>query len=236
MKKYILFISLFFFQLWYFPVVFSQTGIEITAQKKTSLIGNWQLSNFYYVFDDSVTMRAVKSDGKVLLSNRYRSRWLKMGTHDCILFEKDASDSLSASILLVGGVTDSTAVLSLGAPFIRKDAGANLFGVWRYTRNLTRIEWTFDPDSLEYRETVLDLSTGYERIIESSRGSYHLNTDSQAEAGSCAVVFQNGKSAVILPIVYKNLMYIFDLSPRKSLFVRVKSESSFAATGGRVKM
>jgi hypothetical protein len=225
MKKIVLFIFVFFSLLWYFPVVFSQSGIESTAKKKNALLGNWRLSDFYYTFEDTVTMRAVKSDVKVHLSNRYRYRWIKMGMHDSILFEKDASDSLSAHILLIGEVTDSTAVLSLGAPFIRRDAGENLFGNWRYTQNLTRMEWTFYADSLEYRETVLDLSTGYERIIESSRGSYRRNTDSEAEAGSCAVVFQNGKRAVILPIVYKNLMYLFDLSPRKSFFVRVKTET-----------
>jgi len=236
MKKNVLFIFVFFFLVWYVPAVFSQSGIESTAQKKKSLLGTWRLYNFNYVFEDSVTMKADKSNGKVQLSNRYRYRWIKMGMHDCVLFEKDASDSLSAHIMLVGDVTDSTAVLSLGAPFIRKDTGENLFGSWRYAQNLTRMEWTFGPDSLEYRETILDLSTGYERIIESSRGSYSQNTDSQAEAGSCEVVFQNGKSAVILPIVYKNLMYLFDLSPRKSFFVRDKTAPSLAATKGKARM
>jgi hypothetical protein len=234
MKKNVLFTFVFFF-LVCAPAIFSQSG-ENTNQKKKSLPGTWKLHDFTYVFESSGAMKAGKRDGKVQLSNQYHYRWIKMGMHDCLIFEKDSADSLSAHIMLVGEVTDSTAVLSLAAPFIRKDPGENLCGSWKYAQNMTRIEWTFGPDSLEYRETLLDLFTGYERIIESSRGSYSNLSDSSTEAGSYEVTFQNGKSAVILPVVYKNLMYLFDLSRRKSFFVRDTTAPSLAANKGKARM
>jgi copper chaperone CopZ len=152
------------------------------------------------------------------------------------LEKKTATIELSKEIndeVLIGAVTDSRAVIALGTPFLRTERGRGVPGTWKHLDRLSRMEWKFGPDTAEYRRTRLNLKTGEEELAESRAGTYRAASE-KYEDGSFLLSFRDGSQAVVLPIVYRNLMYLFDLTPAKSLFSRTREPVTEAGrlTGG----
>jgi hypothetical protein len=153
--------------------------------------------------------------------------WFRLGEHDCIAFRKAIPGENDLEILLMGEMSDSTAIIALGTPFVRADSSRGLSGLWKHMEQCERMEWRFGPDTAEYRNTVFEPLTGTERMREERAGTLVKGEDN--EPGSFTVHFRDGKRATILPIIYRDIMYLFDLSPGKSYFVRERtSQSSFA--------
>jgi hypothetical protein len=203
--------------------LFTQPDPENTNRKKGFLIGTWQKRGVTYVFEDAATLSVTRLGGGKSGFIRCPYTWFALGMHECISFQKDPADNLSLQVILVGEVTDSTAVLALGTPFIRSGPGGGLTGTWKHAEHLTRIEWTFGLDTVEYRKIVFDLSTGRETTVEEYQGQWRL-AEKKYEPGSYEVTFGENKRATVLPIVYRDVMYLFDLSPGKSFFKRVKGK------------
>jgi hypothetical protein len=76
---------------------------------------------------------------------------------------------------------------------------------------------------VEYRKTVFDFATGREAVVEEYRGVWK-RAEGRYEPGSCEVTFGESGQSIVLPLVYRDMMYLFDLSPGKSLFIRGKAK------------
>lgn len=204
-----------------------------TAMSKRNLLaGTWRGGGCTYRIDSDGMVR-IQRIGVPGDSLRGRYAWFRMGDHDCISMQRENGDSLSLQVMLIGEVTDSRAVIALGTPFMRMERGKGIPGPWKHVDRLSRMEWKFGSETVEYRRTRINLQTGEEQVLESRAGSYH-GANENYEDGSFQLSFQDGSGAVVLPIVYRNLMYLFDLTPVKSLFTRVREPVTDAGrfTGG----
>ena len=91
--------------------------------------------------------------------------------------------------------------------------------------------WAIDPQDIRYLETVYDIASGSAKIIENRHGTYRrepeeMSYDAKAlSGGRYNIRFDDGKTATVLPIIHKKLMYLFDFSPAKALFKRVNPDS-----------
>jgi len=149
--------------------------------------------------------------------NTYRYEIVTMRDRNFIRYGKDLADSASTAYMMIGGVDDSTAVLAYGKPFIREGEGKGLYGVWKYVDDLKVIQWDIEADTITYREEELDFTTGALVTSEEHMGTYqHIKYGD--EAGRFVIVFTDGKKTEVLPIVYEDIMYMFDLNPSWSLF------------------
>jgi hypothetical protein len=205
------------------PAGFSaQPGYETPAAKKALLVGTWTKRGLTYAFEDTVSLSLSRRESGPERTIRGSYSWLSLGTHTCISFLKNPSDSLSQQVVLVGEMNDSTAVLAIGMPFVRSGTGSGLTGTWNHAEIMTRIEWTFGANTVEYRKFAVDVSTGHETVAEEHKGTWsHAGTG--AEPGSYEIAFGGNDRAVVLPMVYRDMMYLFDLSSGKSLFAREKA-------------
>ena len=201
----------------------TQSGSGEINRKKTLLVGTWQKREITYLFEDEVTLSVTRLGGGPSGYIRSRYTWAALGMHDCFTFRKDPADSLSQQVVLVGEVADSTAVLALGTPFVRSGTGSGLTGTWNHVEHLIRIEWTIGQDTVEYRKMVFNADAGRETVVEEYRGTWR-RAEGRYEPGSFTVNFPENGQAIVLPMVYRDLMYLFDLSPGKSLFTRGKGK------------
>ncbi len=192
-----------------------------TSAKKSQIIGTWTKRGFTYRFDADSTVTVTKIGGGPSGYLRSPYRWFNMGTHDCVSFRRDPSDSLSLEVLLVGNVTDSTAVLALGTPFVRSGEGHGIPGSWKHMDHFTKIEWIFSPETVSYRKSMFSIDTGYERTVEEYSGPW-TRAEGNREPGTFILAFGGGSRTFVLPIVHRDMMYLFDVSPGKSVFMRAR--------------
>lgn len=188
-------------------------------EKKIALIGTWTKRGLTYRFDADSTLTIMKPGGGPSRYLRTSYRWFSMGTHNCIMFRRDPTDSLSTEVLLVGAVTDTSAVLALGTPFVRSGEGRGLPGSWKHMDPFTRIEWVFSPETVSYRKSKIAIDTGLESTIEEYSGTWE-RADAKREPGTFAISFGGGSRTFVLPVVHRNIMYLFDVGPGKSVFTR----------------
>lgn len=195
--------------------------------KRNLLAGTWKGGVCTYSFEAGDVLRVLRNDCASSDSLRCRYSWFRMGSHDCIALQPDEADNLSLQVLLIGETTESIAVIALGTPFVRIEGGEGINGIWKHMEPFTRVEWKLGVDTVEYRYTFIDPVTGREQVREVRNGVYRRAND-RYEEGSLEVVFRDGNRAVVLPVVYKDMMYLFDLSPAKSLFGRVRESTAVA--------
>ena len=103
-------------------ILSTQSTGDDASGKKILLPGMWLKHGFAYHFEDDGTVTALNL-GAPPSQIRSPYSWITMGSHSCIAFRKNPADSLSIEVLLVGEMTDSTAVLALGTPFVRAAGG-----------------------------------------------------------------------------------------------------------------
>ena len=192
---------------------------DIPVEKKEAVIGAWVHRDFYYVFKDSV-MTALKIEGEPKGYKTFRYMLERMGAHDLIIFGKDLSDSKNLDFLLVDEVTDSTAVFAAGTPFVRADSSTGLIGTWKHMKEFETILLTIKTNTVDYRETAWDVNTGLTHITEERYGLY--TPGKGKDRGRFYISFDDGTRTTIFPIIYGNILYLFDLCPRKSMFQRVE--------------
>ena len=195
-----------------------------------AIVGGWERRGFSYVFDSTGVMKAVKITGVPIGFRQYTYSIFKMGINEFIEYRGE-SDSTSLNVLLINDVRDSTAIIAYGTSFVRADSSEGMIGTWKRVEGFTTMIWSIKPQNIRYRETVYDIASGSTRIIENRGGTYSrepevMNADAKAlSGGRYNIRFDDGRRAMVLPIIYKKLMYLFDLSPAKALFVRVNPDS-----------
>jgi hypothetical protein len=199
----------------------TQQGPGDVNSKKSLLIGTWIQGGLSYTFEDTSMLSVIGPSGGLAESIRTPYRWMKLGVHDCIVFQSNPPDSLSLQVVLVGEVGETEAVLALGVPFAREGKGTGLLGTWCHAERQTCMRWTIGPEDALYSESVCDIAEGSEKMIERHRGKW-LNAPEYAEPGSFILDFGKIGQATVLPVVYLDMMYLFDLSKGKSLFTRMK--------------
>lgn len=196
----------------------SGTPETTSVTKRDLLSGAWTGGGCTYRIDPDGTI-LIHRVGAASDSISGKYSWLTMGNHSCITMQR-GGNALSLQVYLIGDVTESRAVIALGTPFIRVGEGKGIPGTWKHMDRMSRMEWTLGPDTVDYRRTVINSRTLEEQVTEHRAGTYR-EAGGKYEDGSFQLSFQDGSRAVALPIVYRNLMYLFDLSPSKSLFTRV---------------
>ena len=197
---------------------------EIEKIEKIEIVGSWANNhNFYYTFDDKGVMKVVNINSEPAYYNTYRYEVISMGSEESmgpkefIRYGKDLSDSTAVEYMLIGDVIDSTAVFAYGKTFVRVDTGKGLLGSWKYVDDFTSINWNIDKDTIAYRQMELDFTTGELKTIEEHQGTYRIGKRTE-DAGFFYIYFEDGKKTMILPIIFKDIMYVFDLNPSWSTF------------------
>jgi len=197
-----------------------------------ALLGAWEHRGFYYVIQDS-TLTAIQMQGEPKGYKSFSYRLEEMGTINIIRYGRDLEDTSDNELLVVTSVTDSTAVIAYPTYFVRADSGKGFLGNWKHVENLNAILLNVGAGSIDYREITLDRISGNTRTVTQKRGFYRGNYGPQT--GQFTVSYDDGSRANLLPIVFDNIMYLYDLSPRKSMFIKSKKVPSFRDFQGTEK-
>ena len=215
------------FALTIFNIILS-IGISADIKKvdMNKIAGAWNNGNFYYSFDTNGVMRAIKIDSHPLSYGTYRYEVIAMGDHELIRYGKDLSDSASVKFLLVSSVTDSSAIFAYSIPFIRADSVNGLKGSWKHIDELSLIFLNIGMNTIDYNQAELDFNTGELITVEEHHGTY-TRGGVMDEPGRFYIDFEDGKKAVVLPILFKDIMYMFDLNPSRSKFILTESAPSY---------
>jgi len=200
---------------------FTETVASQSLMKRSLMPGVWHRQGFSYMFADTGVFEA-RSAGSDDQSLKGEYAWFRLGGHDCIAFRNKRPGDDIFEVFLIGRVTDSSAIIALGTPFVRADSSRGLAGLWKHPASRGRIDWRFGPGTVSYRKTEFEPLSGRERVREERSGSYSKSDD--PEPGSFTVFFDDGNQSSVLPIVHRDMMYLFDLSPSKSLFSRGMDE------------
>lgn len=191
------------------------TIAAFAASEKTSLSGTWINHRAKIIFDHGDTLRInlklLPSKNGVFFYKSYPIAGMEL-----IKYPADSVVVSGQQLLLVADKTDSTAIISYGVPFVRLSGEKGVFGTWKNVRDLSEIRWDIGLDFIEYNETALDVKTGFQIIKEKHRGTYTVGEANNQ--GKFYINFEDGVDAVIFPIVFSKIMYIFDITPRRALF------------------
>jgi len=197
---------------------------DTPGAKQNAIRGAWVHRDFYYVFLDSV-MTAVKIAGEPKGYKTFKYTVQEMGGIALIRYGRDLEKTADNQFLLIDDITDSTAVFAFPTVFARQDSGSGFIGVWRHARDTKSVLLTVGSGSIDYRDLELDTSTGILTTKAERRGFYQPGKGKYS--GRFSVVFDDGTKTTLIPIVFRNVMYLFDVSPRKSVFLRADNAPSF---------
>ena len=186
-----------------------------SASNKNSFQGTWINHRAKIIFDPGDSLRI---NLKLLpeKSGVFVFETVPVGNMELIRYSKTLPDKSNSQFLLFADKTDSTANISYGIPFVRVSGDKGVFGTWKNIRDLSEIRWDIGADFIEYNETQLDLNTGFIIVKERHRGTYTVGEGYYS--GRFYVKFDDNVDAVIFPIVFGKIMYIFDMTPRRALF------------------
>ncbi len=211
-------------------IIVAQDRQTASAPINHAIVGGWERRGFYYVFDSTGVMKAVKISGDPIGFKQLTYSIIKMGVNEFIEYS-GGQDSTSLNILLINDFRDSTAIISYGTPFVRADSSDGMIGTWKRVEGFTTMIWTIGFQDIRYLETVYDITTDGTKIIDNRAGTYTRDPEEMgynAKAlcgGRYHISFNDGRESTVLPIIYKKLMYLFDFSPAKALFIRVTPDS-----------
>ncbi len=190
-----------------------------------NITGAWEYFDFYYLFDSNGVMNAIKIEGtpKGYKSFRYSLEW--KDSYGLISYGKNLSDSSDIDFIMVDEVTDSTAVFAYGTPFIRADTGTGLIGSWKHVKGFESVIMTIGIHTFDYLVTSINFTTGATITKEERNGTYTLGKGK--DSGRFNISFDDGTSTVVFPLIFGEVMYFFDLSKRKSLFIKTEHAPTF---------
>lgn len=208
-------------------IIWAQNINEVPKEKMDAIMNGWVQHDLYYVFDNRGVMKAVKILGDPVGYLQFRYTTFRMGANDFVEYTRKSDGKQSVNLLLVDVVTDSTAILSCGTPFVRADSSEGMLGTWKNIKNQTTMLLTIEPETIRYSETIFEIETGNFKTIESRQGKYRrepagMDIYKKTEnGGRFHITFEDGRTRTMLPIIYDELMYLFDLTPTKSEFVKI---------------
>lgn len=197
---------------------------DLPGTKQDAIRGAWVHRDFYYVFLDSV-MTAVKINGEPKGYKSFKYTMKDLGSVSLIRYGRDLAKSGDNQFLLVDVVTDTTAVFAYPTAFARQDSSSGFLGKWHYVRDTKSIELIVGSGSIDYREMTLNVDTGEITTVVTRHGFYKGGKGKNM--GRFSVVFDDGTKTTLIPIVFGNVMYLFDLSPRKSVFLRSSNAPTY---------
>ncbi len=195
---------------------------ELDTRQK--LIGAWEHRGFYYVIQDS-TLTAIQLTGQPKGYRSFNYSLREMGTVHTLRYGRDLKSTVDNELLVVADVTDSTAVIAYPTVFVREDSSKGFIGEWRHVEDLAALTLTVGAGSIEYSELRIDMVTGAEQTVTQKRGFYRGNYGPRT--GQFTVHYDDGSKARLLPLIFGKIMYLYDLSPRKSMFMRRNDFPSF---------
>lgn len=190
----------------------------------TAIQGAWEHHGLYYMFEDSV-MTAVKMTGETKGYKTFHYTVHSMGNLRLIRYGKDLKKTRDNRLLLVDDVTDSTAVIAYSTVFVRSDSGNGFNGTWKHTRDLKSIVISVGNGTFDYSELTIDESTG-ELVVTSERHGVCQGGKGK-NMGRFRIRFDDGTQVTVVPVIFGDIMYFFDLSPRKSMFFKTDSAPTF---------
>lgn len=178
-----------------------------------SLAGSWTHHDVRCLFDNEDGLTVIRDNAHS--ERKFTYRLISAG--DRTFLRCVPADGGEAVLMLKGDVTDSTAVLALGTVFVRADSGDGLTGTWEQANGLSITRLIFSDSTVTFTASRLDMDTGSLVVMESKRGDFTLAT---GKRGQIRVAFDSGEAVDMVPLVADGVMYLFDLSPRKSMFVK----------------
>ncbi|MFC1489765.1 hypothetical protein ACFL6K_01000, partial [Candidatus Latescibacterota bacterium] len=178
----------------------------------------WINGNFYYSFDMDGVMRAIKIDSDPVFYQSYKYELISMGGLELIRYGKDLSDSASVSFLFAESENDSVSTFAYCTSFVRTDSTSGITGAWRYVDGDMVIDWNIGKNTIDYSQSFLDFDTGEMVAVEELHGTYTIGK-SMVDTGWYYIDFQDDKRAVVLPIQFKDILYMFDLNMSRSRFM-----------------
>ena len=190
---------------------------DIEKIDNSRISGVWVNDDFYYSFDKNGVMKAIKTGSDPQMYSTYQYEMIAMRNYELIRYGKNLTESDYINFLLVNDLEDSTAQIAYGMPFVRADSSKGLQGTWEHLENLTRLTWHIDLRTIEYSQSILDTKTGTFQTVEEHRGVY-TTSRKRKELGIYFITFEDGLRARIMPIIFQDVLYIFDLNPKRSQF------------------
>jgi len=208
-------------------IIWAQNIEEVPKEKIDAIMSGWVQRGLFYVFDNRGVMKAIKISGDPIGFRQFQYTTFRMGGNDFVEYIHKRDGKQSVNLLLVDEVTDSTAILSSGTPFVRADSSEGMLGTWKNIKSQTTLLLTIEPEIIRYSETVFDIETGSFKTIESRQGKYRREPAGRdiykqtENGGRYHITFSDGRTRTLLPVIYDGLMYLFDLTPSKSEFVKI---------------
>ena len=194
----------------------------VTAEETTNpVIGTWVQRDFCYVFDNAGNMKAFKLKDEPKGYMMFKYSLVHTENHDFIKYGKKLIDRAHLELLLVKDVTDSTVLFSVGTPFVRTDSSTTLRGRWKHVKDFKTILLDVGVKTIDYHEMLYDVNSATTIIQEERHG--HYTTGKGNESGLFFISFNDGTETEIHPILFGDIMYLFDLSSRKCMFYRTET-------------
>ncbi|MFC1537949.1 hypothetical protein ACFL6H_00870 [Candidatus Latescibacterota bacterium] len=199
---------------------------DIEKMDSGKVAGSWINGDFYYSFDTKGVMRAIKIDSIPVFYQTYNYELFSMDSHEFIRYGKDLSDSASVNFLFVNTENDSVAMFAYCTPFVRADSAKGLSGEWIYVNGFSTISWNIGSDTIDYTQSVLDTDTGEFLTLEEHHGAYTRGRGLD-DPGWYYIDFEDGKKAVVLPILFKDVLYMFDLNMSRAKFLLTENAPTY---------
>ncbi len=199
------------------------SGADWALNGASPVEGSWRNRlGLSYVFDNSGIMTQTVDDKSFAGQKTFKYELITSGMHKLIKYYNGLSDCSETTFLMVTDLTDSTATFAHGLAFSRKDSGSGLKGDWLHVDDLSIITWHIDHEIVAYRHETLDLQSGAFAVLEDRTGTYSMGHRID-DAGMVYVDFNDGSSVVVFPLLFKDVMYLFDFSRIRSSFFRTGS-------------
>jgi hypothetical protein len=185
------------------------------------LLGAWAHNSLLYRFDDNGGGEQAMLDGSAFHRQAFRYTVRRFATHTLLMCKTETG--AGQSILYFSSETDTTAIVAVGTPFVRadEDSTSPLDGTWRHISGAARIDLKLSVNGIAYRHSEIDTLTGVEQVREERHGT--IKKDSAAAAsGRLRVAFDDSTETMLFPLRIGDVLYLFDLAPRKSCFIRIE--------------
>jgi len=206
----------------FITIVFSAVTAIAAQSQSENIEGVWRHHTLYYEFSSSGTMRIIQADSTKTQCAVFQYEQIPGEYRTLIRYGSNAlADTAVCSYLLIRGFADSSCSIASGTPFVRVSGGPGIKGVWTNANKLAVMTWSFTDQSAAYDQQTLDLNTG--EFITNERHDGVFTRGKRDHSGLFYIQFSDGVTADILPLIAGDIMYLFDLSANRSLFVREPS-------------
>lgn len=199
------------------------------------LEGTWKnRQGLTYMFDSGGSMIQIAERDSLREKQTFEYDLVMSGKHKLIRYGSNLADDAASEFLMATDLTDSTATFAHGTAFVRTGSGSGLKGNWQHVDELEIIRWHIDHETVTYRHERLDLESGAYNVVESRTGTYIVGHHMD-DSGMLYIDFTDSTNAVVFPLLFHDVMYLFDFSEIRSSFFKISPESDDRHVGEAVK-